>query len=121
MNWMEKFVALLQSWKFYSMNHPKPFLNNESFIALLHTVKTALIMIPERLHHQNHNVIVMLCIMLYKYHVHVIVYANKDDDDYYYKYILLSKFRIDNSEGWFGLYKQLSDCIYLLSIQCYAQ
>ena len=23
--------------------------------------------------------------MLYKYHVHVIVYANKDDDDYYYK------------------------------------
>ena len=24
--------------------------------------------------------------MLYMYHVHVIVYANKDDDDYYYYY-----------------------------------
>ena len=29
------------------------------------------------------NVIVMLCLMLYMYHVHVIVYANKDYDDYY--------------------------------------
>ena len=29
--------------------------------------------------------------MLYMYHVHVIVYANKDDDDYYYRRIHLQK------------------------------
>ena len=28
--------------------------------------------------------LVILCLMLYMYHVHVIVYANKDDDDDYY-------------------------------------
>ena len=33
------------------------------------------------------HVIVILCIMLYKYHVHVIVYANKDDDYYMLYYI----------------------------------
>ena len=29
----------------------------------------------------------LLCLMLYMYHVHVIVYANKDDDYCYYNYI----------------------------------
>ena len=31
-----------------------------------------------------------------------------------HKYILLSKFRIDNAESCFGLYKQLSGCNYLV-------
>ena len=30
-----------------------------------------------------------MCLMLYMYHVHVIVYANKDDDDYYYMEFLM--------------------------------
>ena len=34
-----------------------------------------------------------------------------------HKYILLSKFRTDNSEGCFGLYKQLGGCSYLVSIK----
>ena len=54
---------------------------------MLQAVKTALIMIPDLLQHHNH------------------------------KYILLSKFRIDNSEGCFGLYIQLSGCNYLVSIK----
>ena len=33
------------------------------------------------------------------------------------KYILLSKFQSDNLEGRFGLYRQLSGCNYLVSVQ----
>ena len=33
------------------------------------------------------------------------------------KYILLSKFQTDNLEGTFGLYRQLSGCNYLVSVQ----
>ena len=66
MIWMEKFIA---------------------FMAFLHTIKTVLIMIDDRLQHHNH------------------------------KYILLSKFRTDNSKGCFGLYKQRSECNYLVSIK----
>ena len=54
------------------MNHPKSFIINEAFIALLHTVKTVLIMI--------HN---------------LLQYYNR-------KYILLSEFQTDHSEGRFG-------------------
>ena len=69
MIWMAKFVSWLQSWKLYSMNHPNSFLTNETFIALSHTVKTVLVMIPDLLQHHN------------------------------LKYILLSKFQTDNLEG----------------------
>ena len=53
MIWMAKFVSWLQSWKLYSMNHPNSFLTNETFIALSHTVKTVLVMIPDLLQHHN--------------------------------------------------------------------
>ena len=81
MIWMEKFVAWLQWWKLYSMNHSKSFLTNDAFMGLLHTVK----MTPDLLQH--------------------------------HKYILLSKFRTDNSEDCFGLYKQLSGCNNLVSMK----
>ena len=87
MIWMAKFVSWLQSWKLYSMNHPNSFLTNETFIALSHTVKTVLVMIPDLLQHHN------------------------------LKYILLSKFQTDNLEGRFGLYRQLSGCNYLVSVK----
>ena len=87
MIWMAKFVSWLQSWKLYSMSHPKSFLTNETFIALSHTVNTVLIMIPDLLQHHN------------------------------LKYILLSKFQTDNFEGRFGLYRQLSGCNYLVSVK----
>ena len=87
MIWMAKFVSWLQSWKLYSMNHPNSFLTNETFIALSHTVKTVLVMIPDLLQHHN------------------------------LKYILLSKFQPDNLEGRFGLYRQLSGCNYLVSVK----
>ena len=82
MIWMAKFVSWLQSWKLYSMNHPKSFLTNETFIALSQTVKTVLVMIPDLLQHHN------------------------------LRYILLSKFQTVNLEGRFGLYRQLSGCNY---------
>ena len=53
MIWMVKFVSWLQSWKLYSMNHPKSFLTNETCIALSHIVKTVLVMIPDLLQHHN--------------------------------------------------------------------
>ena len=53
-------VAWLRSWKFYNMNHPKSFLTNETVIALLHTIKTVLIMIADRLQHHNHKYICYL-------------------------------------------------------------
>ena len=87
MIWMAKFVSWLQSWKLYSMNHPKSFLINETFIAFSHTVKTVLVMMHDLLQHHN------------------------------LKYILLSKFQTDNLEGRFGLYRQLSGCNYLVSVK----
>ena len=69
------------------MNHPKSFLTNETFIALSHTIKTVLILIPNLL--QPHNL----------------------------KYILLSKFQTDNLENHFGLYRQLSGCNYLILVK----
>ena len=69
------------------MNNSKSFLTNDAFMTLLHVVKTILIMIPNHSQHQN------------------------------LRYILLSKFQTDNSEGCFGLYKQLSSCNYLLSVK----
>ena len=53
--WMDKFVSWLQSWKLYSNRHSKSCFSNEAFIACLHTVKTVLFMIPDRLHHNNQN------------------------------------------------------------------
>ena len=85
--WMAKFVSWLQSRKLYSINHPKYFLTNETFIDLSHTVKTVLVMIPHLLQHYN------------------------------LKYILLSTFQTDNLEGSFGLYRQLSGCNYFASVK----
>ena len=69
------------------MNHPKSFLTYETFIALSHTVKTVLVMVPALLQHHN------------------------------LRYILISKFQTDNLEGRFGLYRQLSGCNYLVSVK----
>ena len=85
--WLQKFVSWLDSWKRYSVTHPHSFLTKETFIAVSHTVKTVLFMIPDLF--QRHHL----------------------------KYVLLAKFQTDNLEGRFGLYRQLSGCNYLVSVK----
>ena len=52
--------------------------------------------------------------MLYKYHVHVIVYANKDDDYYYYYYYKspCSKFSEKLCYEKFELMKRIFESVY---------
>ena len=85
--WLIKFSSWLSIWKKHSIETGIHGLTTETHMALKHTVDTVLLMIPE------------------------LFTAHK------LRYILLSKFQTDNLEGRFGLYRQLSGCNYLVSVQ----
>ena len=76
--WMGPFVSSLHCWNRYNVQHVSGVLSKETYLALIHTVSTSVILIRELL---QHNVL---------------------------KSIITGKFQTDQFESRFGHYRQLS-------------